>query len=244
MNPREKFELAQQKEQLLAEVEDVLRAMPLPESIFQNTDETISWLGRAVAAIGRWSVPQSIAADAAIQRIQSIDMGGNVQGFSQLKTLLHRARHDLRMETVGPMNVVLQAGMVFDYFDAIRKVIEGARADVFFVDPYLDAEFVSRYLPHVTSGVIVRLLARERLATLLPAVEAFAKQSGATLQVRSGLGFHDRYCFVDRTSCYQSGASFKDGARSSPTTLTQVTDAFQAVWDTYDRLWTTATVER
>jgi hypothetical protein len=58
-----------------------------------------------------------------------------------------------------------------------------ANQDLLFVDPYLNAEFVSRYLSHVSKGVTIRLLAREKLATLLPAVELFAKQSG--IQVRS-----------------------------------------------------------
>lgn len=35
----------------------------------------------------------------------------------------------------------------------------------------------------------------------------------------------DRYVFVDGKACYQSGASFKDGAKLTPTTLTQITDA-------------------
>jgi hypothetical protein len=39
--------------------------------------------------------------------------------------------------------------MVFDYFDEIRKIIELAKQDLFFIDPYLDSEFVSRYLSHV-----------------------------------------------------------------------------------------------
>jgi hypothetical protein len=50
--------------------------------------------------------------------------------------------------------------MVFDYFDEIRKIIQLAKRDLLFVDPYLDADFVSRSLPHVGSGVAIRLLAR------------------------------------------------------------------------------------
>src|ERR1700692_3905583 len=124
------------------------------------------------------------------------------------------------METIGPLSVPVAHGQVFDYFDELRRVIEAAKEDLLFVDPYLDAEFVSRYLSHVSGGVRTRLLAREKLATLLPAVALFTKQSKAAIDVRSAPNFHDRYVFVDRTACYQSGASFKDGAKSAPTTLT------------------------
>jgi hypothetical protein len=39
-------------------------------------------------------------------------------------------------------------------------------------------------------------------------------------------------------------ASDKDGAKNSHTTLTQIIDAFPAMWDTYDHLWSSAHVER
>lgn len=90
----------------------------------------------------------------------------------------------------------------------------------------------------------MRLLTREKLQTLLPAVEAFVKQSGAKVEVHSATNFHDRYIFVDRISCYQSGASFKDGAKKAPTTLTQITDAFKAMSQMYEDLWNRAKVER
>ena len=130
---------------------------------------------------------------------------------------------------------------MFDYFDEVRKIIAEAKSDLLFVDPYLDGEFVSRYLGQVGSGVSVRLLARERLPSLKPAVEAFAKQTSLSIEVRSAPNFHDRYIFVDRMACCQSGASFKDGAKNAPTTITQITDAFTAVRKTYEDLWSSAT---
>jgi len=125
----------------------------------------------------------------------------------------------------------------------VRKILEVARQDVLFVDPYLDAEFVSRYIGHVASGVTIRLLASEKLSTLLPAVKLFVQQTNASIEVRSATDFHDRYVFIDRSACYQSGASFKDGAKKSPTTLTQITDAFSAVLQTYEVLWSSSKVE-
>jgi hypothetical protein len=168
----------------------------------------------------------------------------SVNGYRRMLTLLHEARHALRMETVGPLSLAVAHGEVFDYFDELRRIVEMAKQDLLFVDPYLDAEFVSRYLSHVSKGVTIRLLAREKLATLLPSVDLFAKQLAYTVQVRSAPHFHDRYVFVDRNACYQSGASFKDGAKSAPTTLSQITDAFAAMSQTYEDLWSRAKVER
>ena len=96
----------------------------------------------------------------------------------------------------------------------------------------------------VAKTVKMRLLTRNKVAALLPAVKAYCEQYDVQVEIRSAQGFHDRYVIVDECSCYQSGASFKDGAKSSPTTLTQITDAFEAVHKTYQDIWTTAKEER
>ena len=233
------------KEQLLVEIEDLLRSMPPRATIRHETNENLAWLGRVSAAIEKWNSSKAALVKEYLDLFLS---NGHARetgyGFTKLLTLLHQAQNDLRLETLGPANTAVPHKMVFEYFDEIRKIIELAREDLLFVDPYLDAEFVARYLPNVAAGVTIRLLAREKLATLLPAVDAFAQQTGATVEIRSASNFHDRYIFVDRTACYQSGASFKDGAKSAPTTITEITDAFGPVLQTYEDLWNRAHVER
>lgn len=233
------------KEQLLAEIEDIIKTMPPRATIRHETQENLAWLGRVSAAIEKWNSAKTALVK---EHLDLFHSNGHVRetgyGFTKLLTLLHQAQNDLRLETVGPVNVAVPHKMVFEYFDEIRKIIELARQDLLFVDPYLDAEFVARYLPNVAAGVTIRLLAREKLATLLPAVDAFSQQTGATVEIRSAPNFHDRYIFVDRVSCYQSGASFKDGAKAAPTTLTQITDAFAPILKTYEDIWSQAQVKR
>lgn len=231
-------------EQLLVEVEDLLRTMPPRARIRHQNEENLSWFGRAFAVVGQWKSELSSLMLAYEARIHGTAASDAEVALSGMLTLLHQARHDLRMQTQGPTNVAVARGMVFDYFDEIRKMIELSKQEPFFIDPYLDSEFVSRYLPQVPAGVTTRLLAREKLSTLLPAVDAFVKQHKAKVEVRSAPHFHDRYLIVDRTDCYQSGASFKDGGRTSPTTLTQITDAFAAMLATYEDLWKQARIER
>lgn len=232
------------QEELLGEVEDILRTMPPRETLRHPTDENFAWLGRVSAFIEVWDSVKQLALGPAMSAFHSINSMNAQQGLRKILTLLHHARHDLRMKTIGPVNAAIGHGRVFDYFDEVRKIIEPAQKDLLFVDPYLDAEFVSRYLPHVAPGVSIRLLARERLITLLPAVDLYARQSGVAVNVRSAPGFHDRYVIVDGAACYQSGASFKDGANAAPTTLTQITDAFLVVLETYEDLWNRAKLER
>jgi hypothetical protein len=228
---------------LLAEIEDVLRSMPPRATLRHQTDENLGWLGRATAVISLWNLIQGGAARAHVAQFHDVMAIPSNKGYLGLMSLLHEARSDLRMRTLGPTNIAVGRGLVFHYFDEIRKLIEPAQKDVLFVDPYLDADFVSAYLPHVKAGVSIRLLAREKVSTLLPAVKMFVQQTAANIEVRSASKFHDRYIFVDGTTCFQSGASFKDGGRVSPTTITEITDAFSAVCRTYEDLWKLGKVE-
>lgn len=232
------------KSALLAEVEDILRTMPPQELYGSRQDVVYAWIGRAAAAVQRWSLPHSIAGSSAARDAQAFDNTYRAgTGFDALRTLLHQARADLRME-VGQTSVVIAQGQVFEYFDEIRKVIETARAEVFFVDPYLDGDFVSRYLPAVAAGTAIRLLTEKKLPQLLPAVDLFSQQLKRVVEVRSSGALHDRFLFVDRKDCYLSGASFKDGARNAPVTFTQIRDGFSAMWTTYDAMWSSGKVER
>ena len=175
------------KEGLLAEVEDLLRTSP-PQSAFEEreNDEALSWLGRTKAVLTEWDLTQSVY-------ISSYSSGLQAEGISQslnpigsayrgIRTLLFQAQHDLRMKTLGPRTVAIPEGMPFDYFNEIRKITEMAREDLLFVDPYLDAEFVSRYLRPITSGVVARLLTSKKLASLLPAVETLVTQTGLRVE--------------------------------------------------------------
>jgi hypothetical protein len=229
--------------EVLAEIEDLLRTKPPKATFHHPTEENFAWLGRASSAIEAWNPANSIPFSGFVRALGSYTGTETDQAERGISIMLHRARADLRMKTIGPSNVAIAAGNAFDYFDELRKVIEIADEEVFFIDPYLDAEFVSTYLVQLKSGVAIRLLSgAKRLDALIPAADMFAKQRGSLLHLRSSSAIHDRYLIVDKKACYQSGASFKDGAKKAPTTLTQITDAFPAVLRTYEDLWARANV--
>ena len=232
-------------EVLLAEIEDLVRNRPTPDDFLYGLDDALAWLGRAGATLSHWDSPRGGAILIVAETdLHSKNMAQIGRGYGRLIALLNEARHSVRMESAQSMNVAVEKGAVFDYFDGLRKIVERATSELFFVDPYLDADFVARYLPFVHPGVSVRLLGRQNkwLGTLLPAVDAYAKQKGANITVRS-TDHHDRFVFVDGKECYQSGASFKDGGKA-PTALTQITDAFAAMSQTYEGMWAAAKVER
>lgn len=229
-------------EHLLKETDELLRSMPSPAQFQAKSAEASAWLGRASAVSHAWDMPRATVKLTPI--VARLNIGLQVPLFMPgLIAFLHEMRHDLCLRTQLTLNANVGTGAVFDYFDEIRKVIETAKQDVLFIDPYLDAEFASRYLPHISAGAQIRLLGREKMATLLPAVELLRKQQNLQIEVRSAQNFHDRYFIIDKSRCFQSGASFKDGAKKAPTTLTEIVDAFPAVQATYESLWSSGQIQ-
>ena len=233
------------KDRLLAEFEELLRSLPIREALKQDNTESYVWLGRLTAAIEAWDVGKVIALSYAQRNLASPSVGLSTSAYRDICVLLNTARSSLALETLGPMTIPVSVGSVFDYFDEVRKLAQRATTELFYVDPYLDADFVSRYLPFTRPSVPVRLLTgTKRIHTLLPAIDTFVRQSDLVVTVRTSHTLHDRYIFLDRSECFQSGSSFKDGAAKAPTLITQIHDAFSAVWDSYEQLWSTAIVQR
>lgn len=230
-------------EQLLGEFEDLLRTMPSVRIIGNGTQENLAWLGRAKNLVEMWRPHNILFSSYIDSALSNIGITSN-DGSKKILITIHEAINSLRLETNGPLTSVIDQGSVYDYFEGVRRIVESAKVDLFFIDPYLDADFVERYLPHVTPGTTVRLLTSRHLPKLVPAVTLFRQQkSNMPIEIRADSNLHDRWVFVDRQTCYQSGASFKDGAKNSTTTLTQILDGFDTMLSLYETAWSHAEVK-
>jgi hypothetical protein len=237
-------------EQLLAEVEDVIRTTPPSAAIHADTIEIHDWIGRTVAVLKTWNMVSG-------GMLPTYNLGsGNPAlhngAYRKIIQTLREARHDLLLQTGRPLSMAIGRGRVYDYFEELRKIIHTATSDILFVDQFLNADFAAQYLSSVKTGVAIRLLTNQRLlatqyADLLPAVDAFAKQTGQTVLVRSvGSGLHDRYVWVDGATGYKSGASFKDGGKNAGTTIDEIIDSttIKEKLDECETAWASAKVER
>lgn len=235
-----------QKISLLLELESLVRSLPAYPEFMANMTEAMDWLARARAAMDI-SSELLLAVEFKLDGETLTKLGTSdsicIGAHTRMKLNLKQAAYKLRFETSGPISVAVGEQRHFEYFDEIRRLIEGAVSDLLFIDPYLDADFIASYLPYAKAGVAVKLLTSDRkISTLTPAISQFVKQHGASIELRTNASLHDRYLIVDRSCCYQSGASFKDGPKNAATTITQVTDAFDAVLATYEAAWQSGTV--
>jgi hypothetical protein len=218
--------------QLLAEVEEVIRKAP---SSYRDVDAI--WVGRATAIVKRWDDVSGINFEVSSHSLTSHPMLAN-KAYDRMMAILHQAQSDLRIELGESLDIAIPAGKPFAFFEAVRKMLEVADKEVFFIDPYIDAEFIGRYLPQIKPTVRVRILTSDQyMKALVPAAEAYKKETGTKIIIRSSKEFHDRHLIIDGTTCYQVGSSFKDAAEQKPTSLMQQIDVFAAVKKIYEDIW-------
>ena len=225
--------MALTEQQLLAQAEYLLRNRPEINDI--DNEEGLAWRAdiRALFTIANRI---DLKSEFLVLEPRLKSSIYRYDALPQIFVILRQFISEIRLKMLGPVSSALSSGQMFDYFDSIRKIIETATKDILFIDPYLDAEFVSRYLPYVHSDVSVRLLGG-KFATLVPAVDMYCKQHGVSVEMRDSGELHDRFVILDKTNCYQSGASFKDGAKKADTIITEITDAFEPVLSLYETRW-------
>jgi acetolactate synthase regulatory subunit len=154
---------------------------------------------------------------------------------------IQEARSELRLITGGSVSAAFGGGQPFDIFDELRRVIETTQTDILFVDPYMGADFVSRYLPHVPQGVTVRLLTKNMVPQLTSALGVYTQQHPLNIEARISATIHGRFLCVDRSRSFTVDASFKDAAKSAPAALIELTDTAAASLSQYETLWLSGT---
>jgi hypothetical protein len=226
-----------QRKNILFFLESSLREMPNDLEISQKEDSFIQWFGKTSAIIRMLDKPRySMELSTINNTIYSNFFPDVNSAILKLKTLLHEIVNTLRFELEVPTSIAIDTGMTFVYFDNVRKIIQEAKIELFVIDAYLDADFFSNFLTFCTPGIKIKILTSRYLDQIIPAAKSFCNEKGVVVEVRSSKAFHDRYLFIDNKKCIQSGASFKDGG-NKPTIITEVTDAFDAMLSTYNKIW-------
>ena len=224
-----------------AHFDALVRTMPPIATLSHDTQENHEWLGLAAHLVQETDSARGMLFRMEMSKLYSSynRMPGDTEKL--LVSMVQQCKMEWRFRSSGPLAVAFEPRRPFDYFDEVRKYVESATTEVFFIDPYMDADFVSRYLPFVKPGVAVRLLGSNRIVALKAAVEMYSAQNSTTVELRHSL-FHDRYLIIDRRECYQSSGSFNHGAATAASLLVQIVDAFDSIQSIYEARWSAGTV--
>jgi len=225
---------------LLEKLRSLLQAIPPLEGRGDYTLEQFSWLGKANAVMHEWDEIQSISFKTAVTGlIRNMDRRGNygvvVSSIHDVIARLENALPQSAGQAFGP-------GAAYDFFRALNDLVASATAQLFIVDPYLDAEVFDGYLLALKPTVSVRLLANQYVANVRIAANKHTTQTGANIELRQSSDIHDRVLFVDSDQCWVLGASIKDAALKKPTYLAPLTHDVSADKRlSYEKIWSAAT---
>jgi len=75
-------------EQLLAEIEELLRTMPPKATLRHETNENFSWLGRAAAAVERWNPVKGTAFSMALSQFNDRMAITSTRGLREIMVLM------------------------------------------------------------------------------------------------------------------------------------------------------------
>lgn len=222
--------MAISEEQCLAVLRDLLQRVP----VNTYTEDALAWYADVAGAVAAYSPVEAVTFNGLVASVANLGVMNTVavnrrdQSCTEFAMRARALFRRLQLQTNGFVTAQFEPGQIYDYFEEIRRLLAASTREVVFIDPWLNSEFVTRYLPQVPDQVAVKLLtARGQAAALRVALDLFIQQANRQVELRvyPNGQLHDRHLIVDGVDVYQSGASFKDGARNSPTSINQIVDA-------------------
>ncbi len=146
-------------EALFRQISDLIATMPdLTEREGDVTEsripaDTLRWLGRLHAVVEQvCGLPETVPLTMATERLHTMAAD---RGADQIRTIAYRAL--AVAEAKAPAAVqgsFIATGQGFDAFAAVGKILQSANADVFLVDPYMDASIVTDFVVLAPEGTL------------------------------------------------------------------------------------------
>lgn len=224
----------------------LIEAVPAISEDGEVPREMVRWLGQAFALVRE----TGDLADMNAVKIATNEMDGRDPWSARNMVLsaLHRALAVAELQLpVSAQGAFIPANQPFNALAALAKVLGAASKDMLLVDPYMDVKVVTDYLPLISEGVTIRLLADQQTykLSLRPAVTAWQHQYASKRPLEARLTgprvLHDRLVAVDNASVYTLTQSFNAFAQRSPATIVRV-DSDTAILKraAYEAMWSAA----
>lgn len=217
----------------------------IPSGEDRGSIEVLRWLGRAEALIEQASgiVDHHKFVSLRTTMLTAIRTDAESQ-MRHIRGLLYTAlaKAELSAPTAAK-GAFIPAGNSFDALTAIAGVLRECRGSVLIVDPYMDAVALTDFLPMVTEGIPLRLLAsgKQKSAGLPEAVERWKAQHAQArpieLRLAAPRSLHDRL-IMDDVNVWSLSQSFNDIAQRSPAMVQRVSaDIASAKREAFVDMW-------
>lgn len=221
---------------LLAELRALVDNIPTFNQFTATSTPEQRWVAKGHALLSRYDMMTPIEFQL---EVGSLTMSSLRQStIAKMVSLLQRAIADLELRIPRNAEQVYGPGAVYDFYRALKEIMESAQSTVFVIDPYLDEEVFDTYITPLSRNVTVRMLLIQFAAQVRAAIEKFALQHQIHIEARSSNLLHDRVIFIDDNSCWVLGQSIKDAAKKKPTYIAPLSaDAAGLKLTHYEGIW-------
>lgn len=107
---------------------------------------------------------------------------------------------------------LINKGQYYTARKTVREILQQATNTIDIQDNYSDLELLNILEEYVSNNphIKIRILMQKINNTFKSDLQAFTKQYGSILEIKTHANCHDRFIFIDSKMVYHSGHSFKD----------------------------------
>lgn len=241
------FHPAPSPEQLLALLEALIRETPTFKYQEPLSEDDLRWLGRANALLEASGATPALVSF----RVARQGLGSFTHDRSALLIPLHDAYY--RAELMAPaasQGGFIPAGDTWKGYAAIVKLVQRDCDELLVVDPYLNSDFFTEFIPHAAAKKTIRGLTTKRtenhpalLATAGKwARDAASKGCPVELRYAPNGALHDRLIIIDGHEVWLVTQSLKDIAKRSPASVSRAeSEVGKLKAQHYDSVWQQST---
>ncbi|MEG8027109.1 hypothetical protein [Sphingomonas aerolata] len=221
----------------------------IPSGNNRGSGDILRWLGRAEALIEEVSgLADHHKFDSMRKTMLTATATDAETQMRHIRGLLYAALANAELNApTATKGAFIPAGNAFDALTAVTGILRGCVGSVLIVDPYMDAVALTDFLPMVSEGTSLRLLAssKQKAAGLPEAVDRWKAQHVGTRPIELRLAaprlLHDRL-IMDDVNVWSLSQSFNAIAKRSPAMVQRVSaDIASAKRDAFTDMWQGAT---
>lgn len=234
-------------EQILALLENIIREAP--DFIYEKslTDSDLRWLGRAEAILeASKSMLDLVDFRTARQSLHTFSHSRN-----NILAPLHNAyfKVELRAPT-ALQGAFIPAGDTWNGYSAIVKLLQHECDEILVIDPYLNSDLFTDFMPHCVARKKIRCLTAKR-PELHPGLSSAAqkwandetmKSKHVEIRYVPNNALHDRLVILDGLQTFLISQSLKDIAKRSPASVSRADPELSRMkFSHYTSLWNEST---
>lgn len=163
---------------------------------------------------------------------------GVAQIYGLAVDVIEEIKLELELSGRAEVGNAYATGDIYKFFNDLKSIVNGAKSEIFLIDPYFDGEAFNNYLADVNSNINVRIFTNRPANEVKVYVDKHQSQFKSKITLKKYRNLHDRLIIIDNKECWITGGSINHAGNKSPTYLIPVgTEITKEKIRIYDEIW-------